>query len=828
MNNRIKNKSNKNVHFKSNSNNIKEETKNSVINTKNNEQVYPTKTNLNKKKNVFYNKKPKNNIGINFQKLIINSKKKSILSNNSPQQDQINRNLSFNSVICQKKNYVKNNSQSILPKTNKQEKIKNKNLKQSYNENYKTNITKGKTYFVRNLDITEVFDNSINSINKFNNNSVLINYITPKNQKEKLKANNNKLIFKNNSFINNNNVILIPGHKIKNCYTNLVINKNDSSNKLKNKTKGIPFSLKKNPQKINSITESKNTLIEKNDNKERIERIDTLQNLHSIYKNEIILQKKKISGSKISYKEKFRREVFLTDKNINNNLKEPFCNNDIINKKIKSAIQKGCNTDKSNQGLENSNDNSLKIVRKLDMDEESKRDEDHTFFDLKKGKSIKLPNKKFKKNLIINSCKISQNNEKSEVLDKKVIKNESFIKMSSEGYNKFKEKIIIRNNLNKNRITKDNNNDIINDSKIEKKNYNDEDTDTIEDSLKDPSNNINDIHVFQTSNISFFNSMKNTYNEFEKIFSLENITEIIINFCDLKTINKLSLLCKKYYQYIKPIILKIIRIKVLNYNKNANNKYKNKIKTSLFNYSSFSSISNFLLEKKYKDLLFENNIVYDEQIKKDLTRTLPDNKSFQYGNKNYNKLYHLLTAYSNYNKNIGYVQGLNFLAANSIFAFEKEIDEFLFLDALIQKFKLEDFFGVSNNLSIKLEGINNCLNKYIINIKNHLNKLHLNYEFFITGWVLTLFSNSMDNKYLFYVWDYMIIFGWDYFNCFVIAVLKKYEHDILSLPLNKLTFYMKNILRNKSFQIEFENIIKTSFDYLLIEKGIKKDKDKII
>ena len=59
-------------------------------------------------------------------------------------------------------------------------------------------------------------------------------------------------------------------------------------------------------------------------------------------------------------------------------------------------------------------------MRKLDMDEESKRDEDHTFFDLKKGKSIKLPNKKFKKNLIINSCKISQNNEKSEVLDKKV------------------------------------------------------------------------------------------------------------------------------------------------------------------------------------------------------------------------------------------------------------------------------------------------------------------------------------------------------------------------------------------------------------------------
>ena len=824
MNNRIKNKSNKNVHFKSNSNNIKEETKNSVINTKNHEQVNPTKANLNKKKNMFYKKKPKNNIGINLQKLIINSKKKSIISNNSPQQDQINRNLSFNSVILQNKNYVKNYSQSILPKANNQEAIKNKNLKQSNNEIYKSNIIKGKTYFIRNLDITEVFDNSINSINKLNNNnnSILINCITPKNQKAKLRENNNKLIFKNNSFINNNNVILIPGHKIKNCYTNLIINKNDSSsNKLKNKAKGIPFSLKKNRQKIESNTSCKNTQTEKND---KIERIDTQQDFHCIYKNEIILHKKEIIGNKISYKQKFISETSLTDKNINNNLKGSFCSNDIINKKVKSAIQKGCNIDKSNQGMGNSNENSLKIVRKLDMDEELKKDEDHAFIDLKKGKNIKLPNKKFKKNLIINSSKINQNNEKSDF-----IKNESFINVSSERYNKLKEKIIIRNNLNKNRIIKENNNNIINDSKIEQKNLNDEDTDTIEDSLKDLSN-INDIHVFQTSNISLLNSMKNSYIEFEfeKVFSLENITEIIIKFCDLKAINKLCLLCKKYYQYIKPIILKIIRIKVFNYNKNANNKYKNKIKTSLFNYSSLSSKSNFLLEKKYKDLLFENNTAYDEQIKKDLTRTLPDNKSFQYGNSNYNKLYHILTAYSNYNKNIGYVQGLNFLAANSIFAFEKEIDEFLFLDALIQKFKLEDFFGVSNNLSIKLEGINNFLNKYIINIKNHLNKLHLNYEFFITGWVLTLFSNSMDNKYLFYVWDYMIIFGWDYFNCFVIAVLKKYENDILSLPLNKLTFYMKNILRNKLFKFDFENIIKTSFDYLLIEKGIKKDKNKII
>ena len=824
MNNRM---SNKNVHFKSNSNHIKEETKNSLLNPKNNEQTYPTKSNLNKKKNIF-SKKPKNSIGINLQKLIINTKKKTNI-NNSPQIEPINRNLSFNNVIFPKKNYNKNNSQSLLPKTNKQENLKCKNLKQSNNENYKNNIIKGKTYFIRNLDLPEeMFDNTTNSINKMNNNSILINYITPTNKKAKLIANNsnNNLISKNNSFINNNNnIILMPGHKIKNCSTNLIINKNDSSNKGKNKLKGIPFSLKKNKQKINSGTEN-NINQNQTEKTDKIERIDTQQNLRSIYKNEKILHKKKISGNKILYKGKYNNEIFLTEKNINDNLKGSFYHNDINNKKISSVLIKGYNISKSNIGLENMDNNSFKIVRKLDLEEESKKDEDYTFIDLNKNKNIKKNNgnKKSKKNSIIKSSKINpiyKINEKNDNLDSiKHIKNSSFIKMSSERYNKLKDKIIIKNNFNQKNKIKEKINENINNPKTEQKiEY--EEIDTIEDSLKDESN-IKDIHVFQISNISFFKSVKNAYMKLEKIFSLENITEITINFCDLNTLNKLCLLSKRNYQYIKPIIYKIIRNKVFNYNKSTNNKYKNKIKNHLLKYSNLSNVSKFLIEKKYKDLLFENNNIYDEQIKKDLTRTLPNNSSFQYGNHNYNKLYHLLTAYSNYNKNIGYVQGLNFLAANSIFAFEKEIDEFLFLDALIQKFKLEDFFGVSNNLSIKLEEISNFINKYIHKIKNYLGKLNLNYEFFLAGWVLTLFSNSMDNEYLFYIWDYMIIFGWDFFNCFVIAVLKKYEDDIILLPLNKLTFYMKNILRNKSFQIEFENIVKISFDYLLIEKGIKK------
>ena len=313
-----------------------------------------------------------------------------------------------------------------------------------------------------------------------------------------------------------------------------------------------------------------------------------------------------------------------------------------------------------------------------------------------------------------------------------------------------------------------------------------------------------------------FNSKKIKYNNIIKKISTEHkIIENIIDFCDHRTLNKICLISKNFYNVIKIIIYEKIKNKILKYYQKKNIYKNNKIKNSVFKYSRLSEMSKTLLQKKYTDLLYENNCKYDEEIKKDLTRTLPDDYSFQYGNSNYNKLYHILTAYSNYNKKIGYAQGLNFLAANSIYAFENEIDEFIFLDALIRKFNLEVLLGVSNNLKIKLRDFNVFLRKYTPKVNSYLESITLNYDFFTANWMLTLFSSSMNIKYLFCLWDYMIIFGWKFFKCFVVAVIKKYENDILKQSQNYLTFYMKNILKDNKFKENFESIISLTFEYMI-------------
>jgi hypothetical protein len=297
----------------------------------------------------------------------------------------------------------------------------------------------------------------------------------------------------------------------------------------------------------------------------------------------------------------------------------------------------------------------------------------------------------------------------------------------------------------------------------------------------------------------------------------EECKEVIFNFFDLTMLNTFTLLNKKYYNCFKFIINEKIKNKIMNFykekekDKDKENHYRNKIKLSLMKFSQLSKMSPLLLHKKYIDLLLEKNSKYDKEIQKDLTRTFPNDSTFKYGNSNYNKLYHLLTVYSLYNQKIGYAQGINFLVAHIIPLFNKEEDAFVFLDALIQKFEFEKLLGVENKLQNKLNKIGIYFKTYCPEVYNYLDSMNLSHEFFTTNWMITLFSNAMNDKHLFIVWDFLIIYGWKFFIYFVISILNIYKDSILEEEQNKLTYYMKNIFKTEKFEKKFQDVINQAF-----------------
>ena len=563
---------------------------------------------------------------------------------------------------------------------------------------------------------------------------------------------------------------------------------------------------------INDMINKRNIIAQKSKDKLNSDFLNKkmYKNYNNKYNNTINIKKdiKKVKKDlsikreyKIIKKKNEKNKNILMRKNINYNYTENKNINVFNSVNIYNTIQiNPFDYNKISRNTYNGSKNNLNCTKKINNKMQiKKRRVNSTDFDImKNGKKIKIRNKKDRNIIEFNNLAIKKKTDN--------LFNENKIKyIRSPGIQKIEK---------------------INDEKSKDNSELEEDY-LIPDSTQYTNNNISKNNEKMKNNL--LNEIKSKENlklkSFPKIklysfFDNPNILNKIVDFCDCDTLNKLCLLNRKYYNNLKPIIYERIKLKIDKINKD-NNYLNNVIKKSILICTPLSKLSPVMLQKKYIDLLYEINEKNDLEIKKDLLRTLPDDTSFQYGKENYNKLYHILSAYSNYNKNIGYTQGLNFLAAHCMYIYKNEIEAFVFLDGLITKFKLENLFGIKNNeLNKKLKEIEYIVNKWCPEVNKHLQKIFLNYDFFTCKWMITLFSNNINLKYLFQLWDYMIIFGWKFFKCFIIAVIKFNEKKILNSSLETITKIMNDILKTKEFENNFSNIINETFLYIIKENII--------
>ena len=144
-----------------------------------------------------------------------------------------------------------------------------------------------------------------------------------------------------------------------------------------------------------------------------------------------------------------------------------------------------------------------------------------------------------------------------------------------------------------------------------------------------------------------------------------SIKENIFSFLDFHNLIHFSS-CSKYLR--KETNVKIYAM-LINLIFNHNNAIlRLKIWKSLFRYTL---LNNSNLKLKYENLCLMKS-PFEDEIKKDLLRTIPEDPTFKKGKTNYIKLKNILIAFSNYNPNIGYAQGLNFIVANSLYIFNEE------------------------------------------------------------------------------------------------------------------------------------------------------------
>ena len=292
-----------------------------------------------------------------------------------------------------------------------------------------------------------------------------------------------------------------------------------------------------------------------------------------------------------------------------------------------------------------------------------------------------------------------------------------------------------------------------------------------------------------------------------KDIQLKSSFQLISFFLDKQTIISLISITKRINHLFKKDIYRKITEKII-YDKNN---FNDGVRRSVFSFSPLSSEA--LLLKIYQEYKFMKSL-YLEDIQKDLPRTFPDNPLFKPKGEYYIKLCNILKAYSNYNSKIGYAQGLNFLVGHSLFAFDKEEEVFIFIDGMIHKFEMENIIGLKNNLEIKMNMIGKLLRSHAKKVIEYLSRNGLTHDFFTANWILTIFANSMRTEILLKFWSFMIIFGWNFFNFFIVAILNKYANVIQFSEQTSLPLLMKNLLKTDVFESNFNSIIQDTFDLL--------------
>ncbi|KAG8413471.1 hypothetical protein J3459_015353 [Metarhizium acridum] len=162
----------------------------------------------------------------------------------------------------------------------------------------------------------------------------------------------------------------------------------------------------------------------------------------------------------------------------------------------------------------------------------------------------------------------------------------------------------------------------------------------------------------------------------------------------------------------------------------------------------------------YEDLVAQNGADDDaavvSQIQMDIHRTLTDNIFFRKG-PGVQKLNELLLAYSRRNKDVGYCQGMNLIAANLLLIMPSAEDAFWILASIIESILPHGYYDQSLMASrADQQVLRQFVSTVLPKLSAHLDSLSIELEALTFQWFLSVFTDCLCAEALFRVWDVVL------------------------------------------------------------------------
>ncbi|KAK9751671.1 Phosphotyrosine interaction domain (PTB/PID) [Popillia japonica] len=207
--------------------------------------------------------------------------------------------------------------------------------------------------------------------------------------------------------------------------------------------------------------------------------------------------------------------------------------------------------------------------------------------------------------------------------------------------------------------------------------------------------------------------------------------------------------------------------------------------------------SDEVLLEKYR-LLITQESACENVIQRDIARTFPAHDFFkEAGGLGQDSLYRVSKAYAVYDSEVGYCQGLSFLAATLLLHMPEE-QAFGVLVKLMYQYGLRDLYKDGfDNLYLRLYQLNKLMEEQLGPLYQHFNAHSIETHMFASQWFLTLFTARFPLYFVFHIIDVFLLQGIETLFQVALALLTMCMKDLLSLDFEGILKYFRVSLPKK-------------------------------
>ena len=191
------------------------------------------------------------------------------------------------------------------------------------------------------------------------------------------------------------------------------------------------------------------------------------------------------------------------------------------------------------------------------------------------------------------------------------------------------------------------------------------------------------------------------------------------------------------------------------------------------------------------DLAFKKNI---KVVEEDLHRTFVDLGHFRYGQKLYQPLKNILAAFSVFRPDVGYVQGMSYIAGSLLMHTGDELYGFQLFANMMNRYLLYNFYSFDMpKVNIFFHCFMRLLKERVPRLAQMMVDLQIQCSIFLFEWVIALFSNIFSLDVSSRLWDSYFYFGDSFLMKICISISSILEKQLDEENFEQLIIMFKSV-----------------------------------